>query len=271
MTNAVPSIPDDVWAAPTFHDDCAFIQARDNFLALLAPSERAGLSSCVSLQDLIQNLEKFQQIRNGGSRVKRALAKINAFGQNLVPYFHIMETFCGAHPEWANIALGSLQLVLQVCIALLEYLGTLSSFARLLSHIYETRVPQSHATASKPTDSISVLQLASHYITFFEKLCDVVENLNLRLSRYQEVYESLNKQPGPFSPALKSSFERVYCHLFEFYSAVARIFSKKCGSMLPISLQLLLGLTAPPSIEKNIGCGCEYHVAAFQCEVPEHP
>lgn len=79
------------------------------------------------------------------------------------------------------------------------------------------------------------MQLASHFATFFEKLCDVVEILNLRLPRFQEVYDSLAKQPSALSTALKSSFQRLYSHLFEFYGAIARIFSKKCGSMFTTS------------------------------------
>ncbi|KAJ4406620.1 hypothetical protein N0V82_010086 [Gnomoniopsis sp. IMI 355080] len=102
-----------VVTAPTPHDDRAFIRARDEFLSLLSPSEQSDFSSCQSLTDLMRNLEKFQQIRNGGDRIKRGLKKVQAFGRNLEPYFHIMEIFCGAHPEWANIAFGSLQLVLQ--------------------------------------------------------------------------------------------------------------------------------------------------------------
>lgn len=100
------------------HDDSVFAQARDEFLSLLTPSEQANIPSCASLQDLIHNLEKYQQIRNGGSRIKCGLERVRAFAQNLEPYFHIMEIFCGAHPDWANIAFGSLLLVLQVCVFL---------------------------------------------------------------------------------------------------------------------------------------------------------
>lgn len=100
--------------APATDDNHVFVQARNEFLALLSPSEQASLSSCLSIQDLILKLEKFQHVSNGGSRVKRGLEKVKTLGDNLQPYFKIMEIFCGAHPEWANIALGSLQLVLQV-------------------------------------------------------------------------------------------------------------------------------------------------------------
>lgn len=101
-------------AAPAPCDDNVFIQARDDFVALLSPSEQASLSSCPSIQHLILKLEKFQHLSNGGTRIKRNLEKVTALGNNLQPYFKVMETFCGAHPEWANIALGSLLLILQV-------------------------------------------------------------------------------------------------------------------------------------------------------------
>ncbi|KAL1850418.1 hypothetical protein Daus18300_012952 [Diaporthe australafricana] len=163
-----------------------FTQARNDFLSLLSPAEQADLNSCSSVQDLIGNLERFQHFSNGGRRVKRCLEKVKHLGDNLEPYFKIMEIFCGAHPEWANIALGSLQLV---------------------------------------------LQLAGQFVSFFEKLCNVVETLNARLPRYQELYDSLVKQPAAWCPSLQCAFQRLYCHLFEFYGAVARIFSKKCGKL----------------------------------------
>lgn len=185
-----------------------FLQARNDFISLLSPSEQADLSQCSSVQELIGNLEKFQHLNKGGRRIKRCLEKVKHLGDNLEPFFSVMEIFCGAHPEWANIALGSLQLVLQV------------------RHIY----PIVYFTAL--TNKMDEMQLASHFVTFFEKLCEVVETLNTRLPRFQELYDSIVKQSTQtLSPALKFSFQRLYCHLFEFYGAVARVFSKKCGSM----------------------------------------
>lgn len=108
------AIPGGTLATPALCDDNVFVKARNDFVALLSPSEQADLSSCLSLCDLMLKLEKFQHLSNGGSRIKRSLEKVRALGNNLQPYFKIMETFCGAHPEWANIALGSLLLVLQV-------------------------------------------------------------------------------------------------------------------------------------------------------------
>lgn len=105
--------------ASTPSDDHPFIWARNRFLSLLSPPEQADLSSCLSVEDLIGNLEKIPNLSNGGRRVKRSLEKVKVLGDNLQPYFRIMEIFCGAHPEWANIALGSLQLVLQVRVAAL--------------------------------------------------------------------------------------------------------------------------------------------------------
>lgn len=87
----------------------------------------------------------------------RLLAKVTNFGINLESYFKIMEIFCGSHPEWSNIALGALLLV---------------------------------------------LKLASHYGTFFERLCDVVSTVPSRLSRYQQLYNELR-----YEPTVQPSFE----------------------------------------------------------------
>lgn len=101
-------------SAPAPGDDHAFVEARNQFLSLLSPSEQSDISSCGSVEDLINNLKKFHHLKNSGGRLERCLHKVKVLGDNLQPYFKIMEIFCGAHPEWANIALGSLQLILQV-------------------------------------------------------------------------------------------------------------------------------------------------------------
>lgn len=47
------------------------------------------------------------------------------------------------------------------------------------------------------------MQLAKHFITFFEKLCDVEAALNLSLPVYQEVYHNLVEKPAALSIALE--------------------------------------------------------------------
>lgn len=68
-------------------------------------------------------------------------------------------------------------------------------------------------------------------MTFFEKLCDTVEALNAKLPRYKELYDSLSQVGAtPISSRLRDSLSEIYCLLFEFFSAVGRVFSKKDGS-----------------------------------------
>lgn len=67
-------------------------------------------------------------------------------------------------------------------------------------------------------------------MTFFEKLCDTVEALNAKLPRYKELYDSLSQVGAtPISSRLRDSLSEIYCLLFEFFSAVGRVFSKKDG------------------------------------------
>lgn len=58
-----------------------------------------------------------------------------------------------------------------------------------------------------------------------------MEQLGIRMPRYQELYNTFASSPGAISRQLQLSLIRVYVHIFEFFTAVARVFSKKCGSM----------------------------------------
>ncbi|KAK4031405.1 hypothetical protein C8A01DRAFT_51500 [Parachaetomium inaequale] len=164
-----------------------FARARDEFLSTLASEERAQFSSCSSVGDLLDNIRCLPNLTRAKRRVKPCLDKIKALGDNLAPYFKIIEIFCASHAESANLVLGALHLI---------------------------------------------LKLASHFVTFFEKLCDTVEMLNTKLPRYQELYNSLCQAGAPsISPRLRSSLLEIYCRLFQFFGAVARVFSKHDGEI----------------------------------------
>ncbi|KAE8441834.1 hypothetical protein EG329_004287 [Mollisiaceae sp. DMI_Dod_QoI] len=117
-------------------------------------------------------------------RLARCMSKIEGLGRSLEPYFKIIEIFCGAHPDWANIALGAFRLV---------------------------------------------LQLASHFDSFFEKLCNTIETINAKLPRYQELYDKLCVEPLILRPRLQISLQQTFVSIFEFFQAVANVFSDRRG------------------------------------------
>ena len=91
-----------------------FFQARNTFLSSLSQSEQTQFKNCGSITEVIESLQSLEQLSKAKSRLLPYLAKVDSFGENLSPYFKILEIFCGSHPEWANIALGALRLILQV-------------------------------------------------------------------------------------------------------------------------------------------------------------
>ena len=93
-----------------------FIRTRDEFLEALADHEQERFSKCGSVDELLADIKSLESFSKSRRRTTTSLAKIKAFGDNLVPYFKIMEIACATHPEWANIALGALRLILQVRI-----------------------------------------------------------------------------------------------------------------------------------------------------------
>ncbi|KAI0477577.1 hypothetical protein GGR56DRAFT_665513 [Xylariaceae sp. FL0804] len=166
--------------------DQIFVDARDQFLGSLSSAERAQFQNCSSTAELLRSIRSLCAVGNAKRRAMPCLEKIKSFGDKLEPYFKVAELFCGAHPAWANVALGALRLV---------------------------------------------LQLASHFVTFFEKLCDVVDELAAKLPRYQELYDRLSSGDLKVHPRLTESIRALYTHLFEFFEAVARVFSNKCGKI----------------------------------------
>ncbi|KAK0649423.1 hypothetical protein B0T16DRAFT_410052 [Cercophora newfieldiana] len=161
-----------------------FTQARDTFLASLSAAERQNLSGCSDINEVLDRIASIASLSKAKKRIFPCLEKIKTFGDNMSTYFKVLEIFCGSHPEWANLALGSLFLV---------------------------------------------LQLSSNFVSFFEKLCDTVQQFGERMPRYQELYDAFASRPGAISGQLRRSLLCVYTHIFEFFTAVSRVFSKQCG------------------------------------------
>lgn len=75
-----------------------------------------------------------------------------------------------------------------------------------------------------------VLQLASNFISFFEKLASTLEELAAQFPQY-DLIAGLCEKLGPdaFSDRVKCSLREAYVDLFRFFQSVARIFVKKDG------------------------------------------
>ncbi|KAF2200065.1 hypothetical protein GQ43DRAFT_90178 [Delitschia confertaspora ATCC 74209] len=76
-----------------------------------------------------------------------------------------------------------------------------------------------------------VLQLASNFTTFFEKLSKLIEKLTATLPQYAEFYQTLCSGDRSFSPRLSNSLVRFYVDMLEFFQAVARVFSRPNGKL----------------------------------------
>jgi len=197
-------MPDPTVATP--NAGTLFGQARDSFFMSISSAERQNLSGCSTIDEVLSRIENLSSLSKAKKRILPCLEKVKSFGDNLSTYFKVLEIFCASNPEWANLALGSLFLVLQVGAT--PYLLGLRNQYRIL-------------TGRK---------LSSNFVNFFERLCDTIEEISARMPRYQELYDTFASSPGAISPALRTSMLRVYGHIFDFYTAVARVFSKQCGS-----------------------------------------
>lgn len=72
-----------------------------------------------------------------------------------------------------------------------------------------------------------ILQLASGFVTFFEKLAKVIEKIADVLPQYQDIMRIVGERP---SERLKSSLCQVYGDFFQFFQGVSRVFTKGDGS-----------------------------------------
>ncbi|KAI0442752.1 hypothetical protein F4803DRAFT_550773 [Xylaria telfairii] len=76
-----------------------------------------------------------------------------------------------------------------------------------------------------------VFKMASNFVTFFEKLGNVIEKISTRLPLYTEMLELLRKNNDTLNNSLRHSFYQFYKDLFEFFACVARVFTKKTGKI----------------------------------------
>lgn len=180
-----------------------FVKAKGDFLASLSAAEKAQFAECSTAQELLDHVQKMDIISKTKRRGMPLFRTIKNFSNRLSPYFKIIETLCSSHPDWSCIAWGAFRLVLQACIAL-------------------------HNDSNK---FLTRNQLASNFVTFFEKLCITIEMLAARLPRFEEIQLAMPESKSKVTHRLTDSLLKFYADLFEFFQAVALVFSKKDGSM----------------------------------------
>ena len=94
--------------------DELFRQARDEFLGSLSEKERDRFDLCESMEKLVADIKAQSDFAKSHRRISACLRQVQAFGNNLGPYFKVIELACGSNPEFANIALGALRFILLV-------------------------------------------------------------------------------------------------------------------------------------------------------------
>ena len=76
-----------------------------------------------------------------------------------------------------------------------------------------------------PAKFLTRNQLASNFVTFFEKLCITIERLAARLPRFEEIQLAMPESKSKVTHRLTESLLKFYADLFEFFQAVALVFS----------------------------------------------
>lgn len=99
-----------------------------------------------------------------------------------------------------------------------------------------------------------VLQLASNYTTFFDKLTRNLERFAQQFFQY-DLLASLCKraQPNEYIELVKSSLQDIYSNIFQFLRCVARVLTRKDGSKL-VSTPQVLGSSIPLRVKASPAC-----------------
>uniref|UniRef100_A0A0D2XRM1 Fungal STAND N-terminal Goodbye domain-containing protein n=1 Tax=Fusarium oxysporum (strain Fo5176) TaxID=660025 RepID=A0A0D2XRM1_FUSOF len=77
---------------------------------------------------------------------------------------------------------------------------------------------------SLPADT----KLASNFGSFFDKLSELLDDYGQKLPRFQEI---TNLAQGKCSDGFRSTLKNIYMDLFELFTAIAQVFTKKDGSL----------------------------------------
>jgi hypothetical protein len=80
-------------------------------------------------------------------------------------------------------------------------------------------------------------KLACNYVSFFDKLSDLFEQLNKRIPAYNDLSAVLDrlKTQVTVSQEFSTSLHAFYVDIFEIFRGIARVFTQKTGSTFKIS------------------------------------
>ena len=95
------------------HED-VFTEVRDSFLRGLSPEHRLRVLSCTSSASLLEGVRDLDIIRKNRERGNKYLSGLKKLSENLTPYFRVIDLFVNSNPEYASLAWGGINLVLQV-------------------------------------------------------------------------------------------------------------------------------------------------------------
>ncbi|KAF2177896.1 hypothetical protein K469DRAFT_350551 [Zopfia rhizophila CBS 207.26] len=166
--------------------DSVFIEARDQFLNSLLPSERAQFAKCHSAQQLLKDIKNLLSLKKNAAVRRSCVQSIANLGTKLSPYFDAIGWIVQSHPEFAAIGWGAFRFV---------------------------------------------LQLASNYTSFFEKLLRTLHRLAVEFPTYKLLAKHQDEAPTePMSAAIYHGISALYASLLRFLHHVVRVFRKKDGT-----------------------------------------
>ena len=91
-----------------------FKKARDAFEATISTQDKAQYIRCENAEQLLASLQAPKAWSNKPKRWKKAMAHVQAFSEQLQPYFEIISIVLQSNPEWSMIAWGAVRLMLKV-------------------------------------------------------------------------------------------------------------------------------------------------------------
>jgi len=101
-------------ALPTNNRDEEFFKSHELFFNTLSGNERSQFKSCISAEELLEEVKKFSRFKGEKRIWIRPFECIKRFSDSLAPYFDIIGMFIQSNPQWTAIAWGVVRFILQV-------------------------------------------------------------------------------------------------------------------------------------------------------------
>ena len=190
-----------------------FAVAATDFRAGLSEDQRKGFQlfddPCEMIKDLQEHIK--QHSKGKRSRLLVACSRIESFRRAIEPYFGVVDIVVSSHPEWAAIVWGAIRLVFTV--SLLEDVPIILSDMR---------------------------QLSQHYVSFFEKLADMLGEITQGLPLYGKHMKILQRHAVAIASSadkavkwqktldcLSKSLAYVYADILNFCHDARNLFPRR--------------------------------------------